>query len=152
MVARVITSDMAEIRPFLTALDFEVKTYDVDFASHVNNQVYIRWLEDLRFELLKRHYPLEPQLQAGVVPLLTRTDITYRRAIRLFEPVRGVMWMHKVSAMRIYLTAKITVGEQLCADVIQEGAFVRAEDGRSLKLPDELRALFASWVEPGAEA
>ncbi|MBK7868256.1 MAG: hypothetical protein IPJ75_15420 [Ignavibacteriales bacterium] len=29
-------------------LDFEVKTFDIDAGGHLNNIVYIRWLEELR--------------------------------------------------------------------------------------------------------
>ena len=36
-----------DTRPLLVTLPIRVQTYDIDFASHVNNQVYIRWLEDL---------------------------------------------------------------------------------------------------------
>ena len=40
-------------RPLLVTLPHNVQTYDIDFANHVNNQVYVRWLEDLRMELLR---------------------------------------------------------------------------------------------------
>jgi len=39
-------------KPLLVSLDIRVQTYDIDFAGHVNNQVYVRWLEDLRMEML----------------------------------------------------------------------------------------------------
>lgn len=132
--------------PLFTEIEFEVKTYDIDFAAHVNNQVYIRWLEDLRLALLNRYYPLEPQMRAGIAPLLTRTDIRYRRAIRLFEPVVGRMWVEKLSGVRIYLRAQITVGELVCADVSQEAAFTRLDAGVPTRIPEELRAVFEQWT------
>jgi acyl-CoA thioester hydrolase len=52
--------------PLFTELTFTVKTYDIDFAGHVSNIVYIRWLEDLRFALLDEYFPLEPSMKEGV--------------------------------------------------------------------------------------
>lgn len=33
-----------------------VNTYDIDVAGHVNNIVYVRWLEDMRNELFSQNY------------------------------------------------------------------------------------------------
>jgi len=43
-------------RPLLVPLPLKAQTYDIDFAFHVNNQVYVRWLEDLRMEVLRGYY------------------------------------------------------------------------------------------------
>ena len=40
-------------------LPLRVAGYDIDFAGHVNNAVYIRWLEDLRTVWMTRWVPLE---------------------------------------------------------------------------------------------
>ena len=69
--------------PLFVELTFTVKTYDIDFAGHVSNIVYIRWLEDLRFALLEEYYPLADSMESGVAPVLTRTEIDYTSAIRL---------------------------------------------------------------------
>ena len=39
-------------KPMLIRRPFRVFTYDIDFASHVNDGVYTRWLEELRFDFL----------------------------------------------------------------------------------------------------
>lgn len=131
-----------ETRPLLVERDFEVKTYDIDFAGHVSNIVYIRWLEDLRLALLSRHFPLEQQMAAGYAPILTRTNIQYRRAIKLFEPVRGRMWVQSVGGVKAILAAHIVVRDEICADVVQEGVFADLSTGRPLRIPQEFRRLF----------
>jgi acyl-CoA thioester hydrolase len=61
-------------------LAFPVKTYDVDFAGIVSNIVYVRWLEDLRLELLARTCPLARLVAEGIGPVLPRpTSSTGRR-------------------------------------------------------------------------
>lgn len=131
--------------PLFVEKEFEVKTYDIDFAGHVSNIVYIRWLEDLRFLLLREHLPLQPQMEAGYAPILVRTNIQYKRAIRLFEPVVGRMWIKNVGAARIIIAAQILVRDEVCADVVQEGVFAELETGRPLRVPAELRKMVETW-------
>ena len=50
-------------RPLAVSAPIRVQGYDVDFAGIVSNIVYIRWLEDLRYQVLEAYYPL-PQLLA----------------------------------------------------------------------------------------
>ena len=131
--------------PLFVEKDFEVKTYDIDFAGHVSNIVYIRWLEDLRFLLLREYLPLKPQMEAGYVPILVRTNIQYKRAIRLFEPVVGRMWIQSVGAARIIIAARILVHDEVCADVVQEGVFAELESGRPLRVPADFRKKVENW-------
>src|SRR5947209_9438797 len=89
-------------------LHFKVQTYDIDFAGIVSNQVYIRWLEDLRLELLDTYAPLDRQLEDGLVPVLLSTQISYKRALRLFDRPQGRIWMVDVSRVRWTLEAAIS--------------------------------------------
>jgi len=132
-------------RPLLVEKNFQVKTYDIDFAGHVSNIVYIRWLEDLRFALLDAYFPLKPQLDAGYAPILIRTNIQYRRAIRLFEPVQGRMWVQSVGGAKALLAARIVVNEDVCADVVQEGVFADLTTGRPMRIPDAFRKVYDTW-------
>ncbi len=128
-------------RHLLTELDYTVRTYDIDFAGHVSNQVYIRWLEDLRFALLEQYLPLKPLMDAGTVPLVTETRIKYRKPIQLFEAVHGVMWIEKLEAVRITLVAEITVDGEIRAEATQLGAFVRTVTGLPMRPPETLRRM-----------
>lgn len=131
--------------PLFVEKIFTVKTYDIDFAGHVSNIVYIRWLEDLRYLLLEKHYPLEPLMGRGIAPILVRTNIQYKRAIRLFEPVIGQMWGQSIGAARMIIGARIVVNDEVCADVVQEGVFADLESGRPVRIPMDLRRIFDSW-------
>lgn len=131
--------------PLFVEKSFTVKTYDIDFAGHVSNIVYIRWLEDLRYLLLDTHYPLQPLMDAGMAPILVRTNIQYKRAIQLFEPVTGQMWGQSIGAARMFIGARILVNGEVCADVVQEGVFADLETGRPVRIPAEMRRLFENW-------
>lgn len=73
---------MKDHRPLAVSLPFSVKTYDIDFAGHVSNIVYIRWLEDLRLHFLDVYSLLDQQMAESYVPILTRTEIDYKPALR----------------------------------------------------------------------
>ncbi|HSN74366.1 MAG TPA: acyl-CoA thioesterase, partial [Anaerolineae bacterium] len=71
-------------------LSIPVRTYDIDFVGIVSNIVFIRWLEDLRLQMLAEYFPLDTAMQAqGIAPLLLRTEIDYKRPVRLFDVLQG---------------------------------------------------------------
>lgn len=126
-------------RPFLTTLPITVKTYDVDFAMIVHNAVYIRWLEDLRTQLLADYLPIEEIIAGGVSPILTRTEIDYKWPVRLGDAVNGRMWVSDLSKTRWTVQAELTVGEKICAAAMQLGYFANLKTLRPARIPEKLQ-------------
>jgi acyl-CoA thioester hydrolase len=124
--------------PLLVTLDLKVQTYDIDFANHVSNQVYIRWLEDLRMEILRTFYPIERFMGEGVVPILASTNITYKRAIELADKPVARMWCTKLGRATMNLEAEIRVGDTLCAHATHRVMLVNSETGRPARTPQDL--------------
>lgn len=134
-----MTTNIDQSRPMLVELPLQVKTYDIDFAGHVSNIVYIRWLEDLRLKLLEEYFPLEPQLEQGYGPILTRTEIEYRRPLKLGDKPVGRMWMAQAGRARWIVQAEIAADGEVAALATQEGCFVNMHTGRPIPLPEPLR-------------
>ena len=130
-------------RPLAVEQSFEVKTYDVDFVNIVHNMVYIRWLEDLRLQLLTAHYPLEAVLAAGQSPILIRTEIDYRYPVRFGDRVMGHMWLSDLSRVRWTVSAEIFAGDKLAASSVQQGYFADRETLRPIRIP---QALQQKWL------
>ncbi len=131
-----------------------VATYEIDIARHVSNIAYIRWLEDLRLQLLDTYFPLGTQLAAGYTPVLTRTDIRYRRAIRLDDPVMGEMWGTGVRGIRVFLSARFRHPDDpavVYAEADQEGVFISLETGKPIRVPPAFRSLLDAAHGPAAE-
>jgi len=126
-------------RPFLLKLPIKVKTYDIDFASIVHNAVYIRWLEDLRSELLVDVYPIESMFADGLSPILTRTEIEYRLPVYFGNDVLGYMWVSDLSRVRWTVEAEIYVGDKIVAWSRQQGYFTDLETMRPVRIPELLR-------------
>jgi acyl-CoA thioester hydrolase len=105
----------------------------------VHNRVYIRWLEDLRMQVLEDYLPLQPLMEAGISPLLVKTCIEYKRPVRLFDPLVGHMWMAALGRARYTLRAEFLVNGQLMASAEQTGCFVELATGRPVPVPKQAR-------------
>ncbi len=123
-------------------LSFPVRTYDIDFVGIVSNIVYVRWLEDLRLQMLAEFFPLDTAMQVqGIAPVLLRTEIDYKRAVRLFDPVQGRMWLAEAGPVRQVLAAEFTVDGRLHAAARQTTCFIELASGRPVPTPAAIRAL-----------
>src|SRR5512136_2390940 len=120
-------------RPYLTTKEIRVMSYEIDFAGIVSNQVYFRWLEDMRMDLLLRQMDLRTMLERNVLPVLTHSEIDYRRPLRLLDHVEGRMWVEEINGPKWSLAAEFAKGEEIAARARQWGVFI---DTRTFKPVD----------------
>lgn len=133
------------IKPFLTHLPCPIRTYDIDSARHVSNIVYIRWLEDLRLQMLNEYFSLRPLFDQGITPVITRTEIDYRKALVLFDEPVGRMWMTDMGNIKFTLEAEIMLGEKVAASARQEGIFYNMNSHRPARIPEELNEKYQAY-------
>jgi acyl-CoA thioester hydrolase len=124
-------------------LQIPVRTYDIDFAGIVSNIVYIRWLEDLRLEMLSQYYPLEEQLQAGFVPILLQTTIDYKQAIKMGDRPVGRLWVESLESLRWKVSAEISVDGKVSAISQQTGIFINSQTNKPMRIPPRLQQQYA---------
>lgn len=125
--------------PLLVELPIRIKTYDIDFVGHVNNIVYIRWLEDLRLHLLDTWLPLEGLRAARIVPVIVNTAIHYKKGIVLGErSVLGRMWIPEFGRAVFHLEAQFCVDGEVRASARQRGVFIDADKMRPVRVPLDL--------------
>ncbi|MEH2454252.1 acyl-CoA thioesterase [Nostoc sp.] len=61
------------------SFELEVYSFHIDFIGHVNNTVYIQWMEIGRTKLLEAvGMPIQKIFQQGFAPVLVQTNITYK--------------------------------------------------------------------------
>lgn len=116
-----------------------VKTYDVDFAGIVHNMVYIRWLEDLRFQFLADFAPIDALLADGVSPILVKTTIEYKWPVRMGDQPVGRMWISEAGRTRWTVRGQIVLGNQVAAEAEQVGYFANLNTLRPIRIPEALR-------------
>ncbi|MBN4046834.1 thioesterase family protein [bacterium AH-315-P07] len=134
---------MSDSKPFLTELEIRVKTYDIDFVGHVNNAVYVRWLEDLRLYLLDLYYPLEEMTADNISPIIINTNIHYKQGIVLNDKyVTGRMWMESLDKAAFHLAAEFVVGNAVKCTATQRGAFVDTKKMRIIRIPERMASQY----------
>lgn len=136
-----------KLLPFETTLPLFVRTYDIDFAGIVSNIVFIRWLEDLRCEILVSHLSIEEQLQSGIAPLLVQTKIDYKKSLTLTDKPIGRMWISQLKAFKWFVNAEIIVDGVIAATAEQTGCFIDLEKRRPVPVPIELQQKYIDYYQ-----
>jgi acyl-CoA thioester hydrolase len=139
-------SKILNCKPLEVELRLPVKTYDIDFAGIVSNIVYVRWLEDLRIEMLHRFLPLEELLQTGIAPLILQTKIDYKQAIQMTDRPIGKMWLESLASLRWIVSAEIAIAGKISAIAQQTGIFINLETKKPIRIPDRLQQQFDDSV------
>lgn len=137
-------------QPFEVEILLPVKTYDIDFAGVVSNIVYVRWLEDLRLEMLAHHFPLNEQLKNGIAPIIVQTKIDYKQPIRISDNPSGKMWIKTMESLRWSVSAEIAVNGKVAAFGEQVGIFVDLQNNKPLRMPEELKQKYREFVAQAA--
>jgi acyl-CoA thioester hydrolase len=108
--------------------NIEVKTYDIDIAGHVNNLVYVRWLEDLRNELFSQIYPLEKLIELNYYPVVISNEMKYKSQIKLFDKPVGILFLESYSHGVITLKAEINNNQRIAFTAIQKCVLMNLEN------------------------
>ncbi|KAM3090059.1 acyl-CoA thioesterase [Phormidesmis sp. 146-35] len=133
-------------QPFEVEINLSVRTYDIDFAGVVSNIAYVRWLEDLRLEMLAHHFPLDNLLKSGVVPVIVQTKIDYKQPIKLFDIPSGKMWIKTMESLRWTVNAAIVVNDKVAALGEQVGIFVDVQSYKPIRVPQGLKQKYQEFV------
>lgn len=133
-------------QPFEVEIHLPVRTYDIDFAGVVNNIVYVRWLEDLRLEMLARHFPLDEQLKNGIAPVIVQTRIDYKHPIKISDFPSGKMWMKTMESLRWTVNAEIVVNDKVAALGEQVGIFANLQNNKPIRMPESLKQKYREFV------
>lgn len=134
--------------------NLEIFPYDIDFMGHVNNAVYVRWMEIGRTKLLETvGLPIAEIAQQGFVPVLVHTAITYKSPLHLGEPVQAMLWLAELRQASATMAFRFSSGTRLAAEGQQRGLFVHRTSGRPRRLSPPEKALFEPYVvvDPAAE-
>ena len=129
--------------------ELPIYTYQIDFAGHVSNIVYVQWMEIGRSKLLEEAgYPVHLLVERGMIPVLVGTRIDYRKALRLGDRVRAEAWLSGLKRASAEIELRFFDGEgDLAATGSHRAAFIDARSRRPLRVPPELREAFEPFLE-----
>lgn len=135
--------------------DLDVYSFHIDFIGHVNNIVYIQWMEIGRTKLLEAiGMPTQEIFQQGFAPVLVQTNITYKTPLYLGDRVHVEMWLSELrQASAIMQFRFYNQQAALAAEGWQKGLFVDRATMRPRRLRSEERELFTPYLQsPEAQA
>jgi len=129
--------------------DLEIYPYHIDFVGHVNNAVYIQWMEAGRTKLLEAAGMSIHQIsQQGVAPILVHTSITYKSPLYLGDRPRVELWLSELRNASATVQFRFYKEEQtLTTEGLQKGLFINTSTMRPRRLSPEERALFTPYLE-----
>lgn len=129
----------------------KIYTYQIDFVGHVNNIVYIQWLENGRMRLLEEMgFPITNLAHLeGIVPVLTETQIKYKRPLFLDNEVKIEMWISKMNNASAIMEFRFYNEKgELCATAQQKGLFIDRNTQRPTRITPEHRSAFEQYLIP----
>lgn len=128
--------------------DLDIYSYQIDFIGHVNNAVYIQWMEIGRTKLLEAvGMPTHEIFKQGFAPVLVETNITYKLPLYLGDRVRVEIWLSKLQNASAMMQFCFYNSQQvLVAEGVQKGLFVDTKTMRPKRLSSEERALFIPYL------
>ncbi len=114
---------------YKASIDFEIKTYEIDVAGHVNNIVYVKWLEDLRNKLFEQILPIDNLLYRNLYPVITSTNIAYKKQLKLSDRPSGNIWIEDIKHNMMILKFNFIINESVCAFAKQKCVLMNLKNG-----------------------
>jgi len=126
-----------------------VTEQDIDELRHVNNLVYIRWIQDVAFaHSVAVGLPMEKYRSLGAFFVVRRHEVDYLRSAVLgdeLEVETRVIESSLVTAHRQTFIRRLSDG-QVMVQAKTHWAYVSTTTGRPVRIPPEVRQCFT--IEP----
>lgn len=134
----------------MAKLSFSVPIYPfhIDAMGHVNNIVYVQWMEIGRVRLLEAiALPIEETVREGVAPVLVETTIRYKVPLYLGDKVTATIWLSVLKGASARMEFEFfNQDEALVAVGSQRGLFIDLETRKPKRLTGEMRSPFEKYL------
>ena len=113
---------------------------DIDHMGHVNNAVYLKWVQDAVVSHWQKLAPAEAVAKHLWVAL--KHEITYRKPAFLDDEVMASVVLEKVQGARAFYQTLIKRGEEVLAEVKSSWCCLDAETLRPSRIASDIAARF----------
>lgn len=119
---------------------FRVSAADIDAQGHVNNVVYVRWIQDVAVA----HWlaVTTEETREKYTWMLTRHEIDYKKQTFENEEVTATTWVGKAQRITCERFTKITRSNDLLCQARSIWCLIDRETSRPTRITSELRELF----------
>lgn len=126
----------------------EVYTYQIDFAHHLSNIVYIEWMEIGRLKFLEAIGLSVQELEKSkIFPVLASTEIAYKQPIYYGDSITAEVWISKLNLASAIIEFRFYKNDSiLAATGSQKGLFINGETKKPFRLTAEHRSKFDEYL------
>ena len=118
-----------------------VQPSDIDELGHVNNVVYVRWIQDVA----AAHWDVVaiPAMKENYRWVVLRHEIDYRNAVFVNEKVRGTTWVGEHHGARFERFVKLVSADdnRVLAEARTMWCMIDAKTGRPVRITEEVLAV-----------
>ena len=117
-----------------------IEPADIDHMGHVNNSVYLRWVQDAVVDYWRSVAP--PDAVARHLWVALKHEITYRRPTFLQDVVIAEVVAEKVEGARAMFSTVIRRGEDILSEIKSSWCCLDAATKRPARLAGEVVSRF----------
>jgi acyl-CoA thioester hydrolase len=121
---------------------------DIDHMGHVNNSVYLKWVQDAVVDYWQAVAPAEAI--AAHLWVALKHEITYRRPAFLDDVVVADVFAEQVKGARAFFSTVIRRGEEVVAEVKSCWCCLDARTGKPARLAGDIARRFVPGEPAGA--
>jgi acyl-CoA thioester hydrolase len=93
--------EMTTMKQYQFQLEFQVRDYECDMQGHVNNSVYLNYLEHCRHEFIKElGLEFSELVRRGISLVIIRAEVDYKYSLRSGQHFMVGVILEKVSPLR----------------------------------------------------
>jgi acyl-CoA thioester hydrolase len=135
-----------QVEPY--SIPITVQPGDIDELGHVNNAVYLRWVQDAATAHWR--HGATPEQQAAIAWVVVRHEIDYRHAALLGDALTARTWVGAASRRTFERNTAITRDRDGRLLVRARTLWVPIDfaTGRVLRVGEDVRARFSTGEEP----
>jgi acyl-CoA thioester hydrolase len=122
-------------------LPIQVQAADIDDLHHVNNLVYLRWVQEVAGAHWQAVAP--PDAQTGLVWVVMRHEIDYKVAAKLGDAVVLQTWVGTAVGVTFERHTRVLRDGVVLAQARTLWCPINAQTGRPQRVTAELRAMFS---------
>lgn len=125
-----------------------VYPFHIDAMGHVNNTVYIQWMEIGRTLLIEAvEMPMAKIMQQGFGPVLVATQISYKKPLLLGDTVTASIWLSQLRGASAEMSFEFCNQHgELAALGAQRGLFITLATQKPRRLSAEDRDRFTQYL------
>ncbi|MFV0590977.1 MAG: acyl-CoA thioesterase [Draconibacterium sp.] len=128
-----------------------IYTYHIDFVGHVNNIIYVQWLENARVKLIEAMGLDIQQLSVEdqILPIITETNIQYKKPFFLNDTVRVEVWVSELFNVSANFKFRFLNGNgDVCSTAWQKVLFIDSATQKPSRKISKYRKEFENFYLP----